>query len=159
MKSSSPVLDIAEYTHGYHYPDESVFRTREGLDEGIVNAISERKEEPEWMRQYRLRALAAFRKKAMPSWGADLSEHRLRRAVLLCASSGAAVALVGRRARQRSRRPSSASASPRPSGSSWRASGRSTTPRSSTTASRKSSASRGSSSRTPRRRCASTPTS
>ncbi len=25
------------------------------------------------MRQYRLRALAAFRKKAMPTWGADLS--------------------------------------------------------------------------------------
>ena len=57
MKSSSPVLDIAEYSHGYHYPDESVFRTREGLDEGVVNAISERKGEPEWMRQYRLRAL------------------------------------------------------------------------------------------------------
>ena len=32
-----------------------------------------RKEEPEWMRQFRLRSLAAFRKKSMPNWGADLS--------------------------------------------------------------------------------------
>ena len=73
MKASSPELEIAEYSHGYHFPDESVFRTRTGLDEGVVNAISERKGEPEWMRQYRLRALGAFRKKTMPSWGADLS--------------------------------------------------------------------------------------
>ena len=73
MKAPSPELDFGEYRHGYHFPDESVFKTRKGLDEGVVNAISERKSEPEWMRQYRLRALAAFRKKAMPNWGADLS--------------------------------------------------------------------------------------
>jgi Fe-S cluster assembly protein SufB len=73
MKAQSPVIEIAEYEHGYHFPDESVFKTRKGLNEDIVNAISHRKDEPEWMRQYRLRALAAFRKKAMPNWGADLS--------------------------------------------------------------------------------------
>ncbi|HTX72477.1 MAG TPA: Fe-S cluster assembly protein SufB [Rectinemataceae bacterium] len=74
MKAPLPVLEIGgDYQHGYHFPDESVFRTRRGLDEGIVEAISERKGEPDWMRQYRLRALAAFRKKAMPNWGADLS--------------------------------------------------------------------------------------
>jgi Fe-S cluster assembly protein SufB len=63
---------VGEYQHGYHFPDESVFKTRKGLDEGIVTAISKRKEEPEWMLQYRLRALAAFRRKSMPNWGADL---------------------------------------------------------------------------------------
>ena len=73
MKAQSPAVDIAEYQHGYHFPDESVFKTRKGLDEEIVNAISRRKEEPEWMRQFRLRSLAAFRRKSMPNWGADLS--------------------------------------------------------------------------------------
>ncbi|MGA2977204.1 MAG: Fe-S cluster assembly protein SufB [Spirochaetia bacterium] len=83
MKGQSPVVDtdrpaaanlVGEYQHGYHFPDESVFKTRKGLDEEIVNAISHRKEEPEWMRQFRLRSLAAFRKKSMPNWGADLSD-------------------------------------------------------------------------------------
>ncbi len=73
MSASSPAVDIGEYRHGFYYPDRSVFKTRKGLDEEVVNAISEHKSEPEWMRQFRLRALAAFRKKAMPSWGADLS--------------------------------------------------------------------------------------
>jgi Fe-S cluster assembly protein SufB len=73
MSASPPAVDIGEYRHGFHYPDRSVFKTRKGLDEEVVNAISEHKSEPEWMRQFRLRALAAFRKKPMPSWGADLS--------------------------------------------------------------------------------------
>jgi Fe-S cluster assembly protein SufB len=66
-------LDIPAYQHGFHFPDESIFRTKVGLDEEVVNAISEQKGEPEWMRNYRLRSLAAFRKKPMPGWGADLS--------------------------------------------------------------------------------------
>ena len=74
MKGQSPVVEIADYQHGYHFPDKSVFKTRKGLNEDIVNAISHRKEEPEWMRQFRLRSLAAFRRKAMPNWGADLSD-------------------------------------------------------------------------------------
>ena len=75
MKSQAPAtVDIGEYQHGYHFPDESVFKTRKGLDEEIVNAISRRKEEPEWMRQFRLRSLRAFQKKSMPNWGADLSD-------------------------------------------------------------------------------------
>ncbi len=65
---------VGEYQYGYHDPEQSVFKTRKGLDEGIVNAISERKGEPDWMRQFRLRSLAAFRRKAMPNWGADLSD-------------------------------------------------------------------------------------
>ena len=35
--------------------------------------MSARKGEPEWMLQFRLRALDIFLKKPMPKWGADLS--------------------------------------------------------------------------------------
>ena len=62
-----------EYVHGYHFPDQSVFKTRKGLDEEVVRAISAKKGEPAWMLEFRLRSLAAFRRKPMPSWGADLS--------------------------------------------------------------------------------------
>jgi len=71
--SRQAAVDIGEYKHGYSFPDQSVFKTRRGLDEEVVGAISDHKNEPDWMRQFRLRALKAFRKKPMPNWGADLS--------------------------------------------------------------------------------------
>ena len=72
--SQPAAVDIGEYKHGFSYPDESVFKTRKGLDETVVQAISEHKSEPDWMLQFRLRAFRAFQKKAMPNWGADLSK-------------------------------------------------------------------------------------
>lgn len=66
-------VDIGEYRHGFFYPDTSIFKTRKGLDEDVVRAISEKKNEPSWMTSFRLRAFKAFQKKAMPNWGADLS--------------------------------------------------------------------------------------
>ncbi len=73
MSTQSPVVDIGEYRHGFSFPDESVFQTGRGLNERVVNAISEHKGEPDWMRRYRLRSLEAFNRKPMPNWGADLS--------------------------------------------------------------------------------------
>jgi Fe-S cluster assembly protein SufB len=67
-------VGAGEYQHGFSYPDESVFKTRRGIDEEVVSAISHHKEEPDWMRQFRLRAFRAFKGKPMPSWGADLSD-------------------------------------------------------------------------------------
>jgi Fe-S cluster assembly protein SufB len=65
---------VGDYKFGFSYPDISIFKTRKGLNEDVVNAISYHKNEPEWMRQFRLRSLAAFRRKSMPNWGADLSQ-------------------------------------------------------------------------------------
>jgi Fe-S cluster assembly protein SufB len=45
-----------------------------GLSEEVVDEISRIKGEPEWMRQTRLKAYKIFLEKAMPTWGADLSE-------------------------------------------------------------------------------------
>jgi Fe-S cluster assembly protein SufB len=73
MSRLEPAVELGEYKAGFHYPDISVFKTRKGLSEEVVNAISEHKGEPDWMRQFRLRAYRAFLKKSMPTWGADLS--------------------------------------------------------------------------------------
>ena len=51
-----------------------VFKSKRGLDEHVVADISRRKREPEWMRQYRLRALKFFRNKPLPTWGGDLTK-------------------------------------------------------------------------------------
>lgn len=40
----------------------------------IVEYISKRKQEPEWMLDFRLKALDEFEKRPLPEWGADLSE-------------------------------------------------------------------------------------
>jgi Fe-S cluster assembly protein SufB len=71
--STQQAIDIGDYKFGFAFPDKSVFKTKKGLDEAVVRAISERKEEPEWMMKFRLRALKAFQSKSMPNWGADIS--------------------------------------------------------------------------------------
>ena len=50
----------------------AVFKARKGLDEEIVNQISDIKDEPDWMREFRLRSLQVFNDKPMPSWGGDI---------------------------------------------------------------------------------------
>ncbi len=60
--------------YGFYDPEKYVFKARKGLNRDIVEEISWMKNEPEWMRQFRLRALELFEKRPMPQWGADLSE-------------------------------------------------------------------------------------
>lgn len=43
------------------------------MNKQIVAEISEQKNEPQWMLDFRLHALDMFEKKPMPNWGADLS--------------------------------------------------------------------------------------
>src|SRR5438477_11674418 len=45
-----------------------------GLNREIVIAISHKKNEPQWMTDFRLTALDIFESKSMPQWGADLSD-------------------------------------------------------------------------------------
>ncbi len=48
------------------------FRSRPGLDREVVTAMSRMKGEPEWMLEFRLKALDIFRKKPMPTWGGHI---------------------------------------------------------------------------------------
>lgn len=74
-----PEINLDEYEHkyGFHYKDSSVFKTEKGLTEETVRAISEQKDEPMWMLEYRLQAFKYWNSKTLPTWGADLSELRL----------------------------------------------------------------------------------
>ncbi|CEA04145.1 FeS cluster assembly protein SufB [Metalysinibacillus saudimassiliensis] len=65
--------DIGDYKYGFHDKDVSVFRSKRGLTEDIVREISNMKQEPEWMLDYRLKALETFYSKPMPQWGGDLN--------------------------------------------------------------------------------------
>src|SRR5882762_4432360 len=61
------------YSPGFHMAENYVFKSERGLSKKIVEQISEMKGEPGWMRQFRLKSLALFEKRPMPTWGADLS--------------------------------------------------------------------------------------
>ncbi|MBI4538068.1 MAG: Fe-S cluster assembly protein SufB [Gemmatimonadetes bacterium] len=66
-------LGIDEYRYDFVTQDTPVFKAHKGLSEEVVRQISAHKEEPEWMLQFRLKALKIFWSKPMPTWGADLS--------------------------------------------------------------------------------------
>ncbi|MCB2502542.1 Fe-S cluster assembly protein SufB, partial [Listeria monocytogenes] len=51
------IREIGEYQYGFHDKATSVFRTERGLTEKVVREISNIKDEPEWMREFRLKAL------------------------------------------------------------------------------------------------------
>ena len=45
-----------------------------GVNEKVINLISETKEEPQWMRTKRLKALELWGKTPLPNWGPSLKE-------------------------------------------------------------------------------------
>ncbi|MGI8562986.1 MAG: Fe-S cluster assembly protein SufB [Candidatus Dormibacter sp.] len=68
------VGDDYKEKYGFFDPENYVFKAKRGLSPEIIQEISWMKQEPEWMAKLRLRALDIFRKKPMPTWGADLSK-------------------------------------------------------------------------------------
>src|SRR4030066_1792916 len=75
MSSDSNVLDnIGEYKYGFRDPETYVFKSSRGLSKEIVEQISSMKGEPQWMLDFRLKALGHFQKRPIPTWGGDLSE-------------------------------------------------------------------------------------
>src|SRR4030067_2376564 len=74
MSSSSNNLDnIGDYKFGFRDPETYVFKSSRGLSKKVVEQISDMKCEPQWMLDYRLKALDHFLKRPMPTWGGDLS--------------------------------------------------------------------------------------
>ena len=54
--------------------DEYDFKIKKGLTPEIIEEISKQKNDPDWMREFRLKALEVYNNLEMPTWGPDLSE-------------------------------------------------------------------------------------
>ncbi|HXT38282.1 MAG TPA: Fe-S cluster assembly protein SufB [Chloroflexota bacterium] len=71
-------VDIAQvstdYQYGFRDEENYIFKSGRGLTRSVVEQISDMKDEPEWMRKFRLKSLEYFNRRPMPNWGADLSE-------------------------------------------------------------------------------------
>ncbi len=72
-KNTDFLENIGDYQYGFSDPDTYVYKSEKGLSEAVVRKISQMKGEPDWMLQFRLRALKHFLARPMPTWGADLS--------------------------------------------------------------------------------------
>ncbi|MER3474205.1 MAG: Fe-S cluster assembly protein SufB [Armatimonadota bacterium] len=70
MATPQSLLDVGtEYQYGFRDEIEYVYKAEKGLSRRVVEMISHMKGEPDWMREFRLRALEIFLKKPMPTWG------------------------------------------------------------------------------------------
>lgn len=72
MAKKAPEME--EYKYGFRDEHKSIFQTGKGLTPEIVKEISKIKGEPDWMLEFRLKALKQFEKMPMPKWGGDMDE-------------------------------------------------------------------------------------
>jgi Fe-S cluster assembly protein SufB len=63
--------DYAE-RFGFHDPENYLYKSPKGLSRRVVEEISAHKDEPEWMRDFRLKALEHFMDRPTPTWGGNL---------------------------------------------------------------------------------------
>jgi Fe-S cluster assembly protein SufB len=64
--------DYAE-KFGFHDPETGyAYKAPKGLSREVVEGISEHKQEPAWMREFRLKALEHFLSRPTPTWGGNL---------------------------------------------------------------------------------------
>ncbi len=66
--------NFKKYKFNFHTKSNYIFKTPRGLNKKIIQTISNRKNEPKWMLNYRLEAFEIFQKKPFPTWGEDLSK-------------------------------------------------------------------------------------
>ena len=66
--------DLNTNIYNFKNADNYEYKIKKGLSKEIVTEISKKKNEPDWMRDFRLNALEVYNKLELPSWGPDISE-------------------------------------------------------------------------------------
>jgi Fe-S cluster assembly protein SufB len=65
--SIKPELDLEMESGNFSYPENYTYDAGYGLSEEVVNYIADVKNDPAWVREFRLKALEVFRKKPNPT--------------------------------------------------------------------------------------------
>ena len=66
------VEDIDRSFYDFRNEDTDSFKVEEGLTPAIVEQISREKNDPDWMREFRLKSLEIFDSMSMPDWGPSI---------------------------------------------------------------------------------------
>jgi len=67
-------IDRSLYDFRFEEKDSDFYKIKEGLTPEIVEEISDKKNDPQWMRDFRLKALEVYHKTDIPNWGPDISD-------------------------------------------------------------------------------------
>ena len=73
-KKKTYVEDIERALYDIKDIDRSRYKSKSGLTEEIIRDISQRKDDPRWMLDFRLKSLEVYHSLALPAWGPDISE-------------------------------------------------------------------------------------
>ena len=73
MATNMSEVGISDYKYGFHDDVAPVFKSRKGLNKEIINQISDMKDEPDWMLEFRLEAYEIFKAKPDVKWGGYLA--------------------------------------------------------------------------------------
>ena len=74
-------IDRSLYDFRYEEKDEEFYKIRAGLDDSIVEKLSADKEDPEWMKEFRLKSLHLFNSINEPDWGPDIRDLDIQKIV------------------------------------------------------------------------------
>ena len=74
MKEKTYVEDIDRSLYDFRNEDADAYRLNEGLSEEIVLQISKEKNDPDWMRELRLKSLKLYNEMPLPEWGPSLKD-------------------------------------------------------------------------------------
>ena len=75
MASDTQIIEgIGDYKWGFKDPETFIFKSRRGLNREVVEQISLMKGEPQWMLDFRLKALSHYETRPLPTWGGDVEK-------------------------------------------------------------------------------------
>ena len=72
MKEKTYVKDIDRSIYDVIDEEKDAFRLESGLSEEVVKKISEEKNDPDWMRNFRLQSLKVYNEMPVPDWGPSI---------------------------------------------------------------------------------------
>lgn len=72
--SKTNIDEINRNIYDLKNKDEYEFKIKKGLTPEIIEEISKQKNDPAWMREFRIKALEVYNKLELPTWGPDISE-------------------------------------------------------------------------------------
>ena len=76
MAEINKIIDVDHSRYDFRFDESSdeYVREEEGFTEEIIRRISDEKDDPAWMRDFRLKCLRLYNEMDMPCWGPSIEE-------------------------------------------------------------------------------------
>ena len=74
MKQKTQIEEVNNNIYDFKKEDNYDFKIKKGLTPEIISEISEQKNDPQWMREFRQKALEVYNELKLPTWGPSLKE-------------------------------------------------------------------------------------